>query len=122
MSSRNAVLEHPPIYGLGDLGLVPRGEAGRFTGERNTARGGGLPLNTNGGSLSCMHSGMYALQESLRQMRGTAPAEVPDPKISVCHGVGGMWCSRSLELSRSASTLTHCHSRRRQDYRRRRQD
>jgi hypothetical protein len=32
--------------------------------------------------------GMYALQESVRQTRGTAPAQIPDAKISVCHGVG----------------------------------
>jgi hypothetical protein len=37
-----------------------------------------------------MHSGMYEFQESVRQMRGTAAAEIPDAKISVCHGVGGM--------------------------------
>ena len=50
-------------------------------------------MNTNGGGLSYMHSGMYgmyALQESVRQMRGIAPAQVKDAKISVCHGVGGM--------------------------------
>jgi hypothetical protein len=35
----------------------------------------GIPLNTNGGGLSYMHSGMYALQESGRQMRGTALAQ-----------------------------------------------
>jgi hypothetical protein len=29
-----------------------------------------------------MHSGMYALQESVRQMRGTAPAQIPGAKIS----------------------------------------
>jgi hypothetical protein len=58
-----------------------------------------LPLNTNGGGLSCMHSGiygmygMYALQESVRQMRGTAPAQIPGAKISVCHGVGGMFAA-----------------------------
>src|SRR5438874_6991577 len=40
---------HLPIYGLDDLGFVPRGEAGRFIAERNTAPGGKLPLNTNGG-------------------------------------------------------------------------
>jgi acetyl-CoA acetyltransferase len=28
---------HLPIYGLEDLGFVPRGEAGRFIAERNTA-------------------------------------------------------------------------------------
>src|SRR6266699_1574241 len=71
---------HLPIYGLEDLGFVPRGEAGAFIAERNTAPGGKLPLNTNGGGLSYMHSGMYgmyALQESVRQMRGTAPAQIP---------------------------------------------
>ena len=52
-----------------------------------------LPLNTNGGGLSYMHSGMYALQESVRQMRGTAPAQIPGAKISVCHGVGGMFAA-----------------------------
>jgi len=49
---------HLPIYRLEDLGFVPRGEAGRFIAERNTAPGGKLPLNTNGGGLSYMHSGM----------------------------------------------------------------
>ena len=41
-----------------------------------------------------MHSGMYgmyALQESVRQMRGTAPAQVGNAEISVCLGVGGMF-------------------------------
>ena len=87
---------HLPLYGLEDLGFVPRGEAARYIAERNTAPGGKLPLNTNGGGLSYMHSGMYgmyALQESVRQMRGTAPAQVPGAKISVCHGVGGMFAA-----------------------------
>ena len=85
---------HLPIYGLEDLGFCGRGEAAAFIWERNTAPGGALPLNTNGGGLSYMHSGMYgmyALQESVRQMRGLAPAQVPDAKISVAHGVGGMF-------------------------------
>jgi acetyl-CoA acetyltransferase len=77
---------------------VPRGEAGRFIAERNTAPGENLklPLNTNGGGLSYMHSGMYgmyALQESVRQTRGTAPAQIPGARISVCHGVGGMFAA-----------------------------
>jgi acetyl-CoA acetyltransferase len=72
---------------------VPRGEAGAFIAGHNTAPGGELPLNTNGGGLSYMHSGMYALQESVRQMRGTAPAQTPSAKISVCHGVGGMFAA-----------------------------
>ncbi|MGA0600257.1 thiolase C-terminal domain-containing protein [Caulobacter sp. KR2-114] len=87
---------HLPLYGLEDLGFCKPGEAAAFIRERNTAIGGKLPLNTNGGGLSYMHSGMYgmyALQESVRQMRGIAPAQVDGAKISVCHGVGGMFAA-----------------------------
>ena len=87
---------HLPFYGLEDLGFVKRGEAAAFIKERHTAIGGKLPCNTNGGGLSYMHSGMYgmyALQESVRQMRGTAAAQVKDAKVSVCHGVGGMFAA-----------------------------
>ncbi|MCP4222456.1 MAG: thiolase, partial [Actinomycetia bacterium] len=44
--------------------------------------------------LSYMHSGMYgmyALQESVRQVRGVAAAQVEHVEISVAHGVGGMF-------------------------------
>ncbi|MCC6917871.1 MAG: thiolase [Alphaproteobacteria bacterium] len=87
---------HLPLYGLEALGFCKPGEAADYIWERNTAPGGNLPLNTNGGGLSYMHSGMYgmyALQESVRQMRGIAPAQVPGAKISVCHGVGGMFAA-----------------------------
>jgi acetyl-CoA acetyltransferase len=87
---------HLPIYGLEALGFVGPGEAGAFIEEGNTAPGGGLPLNTNGGGLSYTHTGMYgmfAIQESVRQLRGTAPAQVPDAKISVAQGVGGMFAA-----------------------------
>ena len=87
---------HLPIYGLEDLGFVGRGEAGAFIEEGNTAPGGRLPTNTNGGGLSYMHSGMYgmyALQEGVRQMRGIAPAQVEGAEISLVHGVGGMFAA-----------------------------
>ena len=87
---------HLPIWGLEDLGFCARGEAPAFIEDGNTRPGGSLPLNTNGGGLSYMHSGMYgmyALQESVRQMRGTAPAQVPGAKVSLCLGVGGMFAA-----------------------------
>jgi acetyl-CoA acetyltransferase len=87
---------HLPLYGLEDLGFVGKGEAAAFIKAGNTRPGGKLPLNTNGGGLSYTHSGMYgmyALQESVRQMRGTAPAQVAGAKISVAHGVGGMFAA-----------------------------
>ena len=87
---------HLPIWGLEDLGFCARGEAAAFIEDGNTRPGGSLPLNTNGGGLSYMHSGMYgmyALQESVRQMRGTAPAQVPGAAVSLCLGVGGMFAA-----------------------------
>jgi acetyl-CoA acetyltransferase len=87
---------HLPIYGLEDLGFVPRGEGAAFIAGGNTRPGGKLPLNTNGGGLSYTHTGMYgmfALQESVRQVRGIAPAQVQDVQVAVCHGVGGMFAA-----------------------------
>ncbi len=87
---------HLPIYGLEDLGFVGRGEAGAFIEEGNTRPGGRLPLNTNGGGLSYTHTGMYgmfAIQESVRQLRGAAPAQVEGVQVSVAHGVGGMFAA-----------------------------
>jgi acetyl-CoA acetyltransferase len=85
---------HVPIYGLEDMGFVGRGEAGPFIAEGNTSPGGSLPLNTNGGGLSYTHTGMYGmflLQESIRQLRGEAAAQVPNAEISVALGNGGMF-------------------------------
>ena len=33
------------------------------------------------------------LAQQNRQMRGTAPAQIPGARISVCHGVGGMFAA-----------------------------
>jgi len=92
---------HLPLYGLEDLGFCRPGEAKDFMRARRTAPGGDLPMNTNGGGLCYMHSGMYgmyALQESVRQMRGIAPAQVPGAKISVCVGVGGMFAAAGVVI------------------------
>jgi acetyl-CoA acetyltransferase len=87
---------HLPLYGLEDLGFCKAGEAKELIRARHTAPGGRLPMNTNGGGLSYMHSGMYgmyALQESVRQLRGTAAAQVAGAKISLCQGIGGMFAA-----------------------------
>ncbi|MER7505724.1 thiolase [Nonomuraea pusilla] len=87
---------HVPVYGLEDLGFVGRGEAGAFIAEGHTSPGGRLPLNTNGGGLSYTHTGMYgmfAIQESVRQLRGEAAAQVPGVELSMVLGNGGMFAS-----------------------------
>ena len=87
---------HLPLYGLEDLGFLKPGEAADFYKDGHASIGGKLPINTNGGGLSYMHSGMYgmyAMQESVRQLRGIAPAQVPGAKISFCQGIGGMFAA-----------------------------
>jgi len=85
---------HTPIFGLEGLGFVEFGEAGSFIAEENTAPGGRLPMNTNGGGLCYAHSGSYGMlcmQESVRQLRGEAEAQVEGVRTSLAHGWGGFW-------------------------------
>jgi hypothetical protein len=42
--------------------------------------------------------GMYALQETVRQMDVTASAQMPGAKISVCHGVGGLFAASGTSI------------------------
>jgi acetyl-CoA acetyltransferase len=83
-----------PLMALEDLGLVEHGESGAFVAEGNTAIGGRLPVNTSGGGLNYTHSGMYgmyALLESVRQLRGDAAAQVEGLTTSLTHAIGGMF-------------------------------
>jgi len=87
---------HTPMYGLEALGFVKPGESGPWFAEGHSAPGGDLPINTNGGGLSYTHTGMYgmfALQESVRQLRGEAAAQVPDVKVSIAHGPAGFFAA-----------------------------
>ncbi len=91
-----------PMVFLEDLGFVGRGESGPFLAETRrgddgsviyrTGPGGELPMNTNGGGLSYCHTGrygMFALLESVVQLRGEAGArQVPDIETSLAHGPG----------------------------------
>ncbi len=58
---------------------------------------GGPALNTDGGGLSSNHPGMrgiFLLIEAARQLRGQSTSQVPDAKLAVAHGNGGMLGSR----------------------------
>jgi acetyl-CoA acetyltransferase len=99
---------HLPLFGLEDLGFVGRGEAGSFIEEGHTSPGGSLPLNTNGGGLSYTHTGMYGMflvQESIRQLRGEAAAQVPNVNVSMAQGVGGMFMAAGTLILGTAATL-----------------
>ena len=85
---------HTPMFALEALGFVGKGESGPFFEAMRTAPGGDFPLNTNGGGLSYTHTGMYgmfAIQESVRMLRGEAASQLPNIRTSIAHGVGGMF-------------------------------
>ncbi|WP_060851297.1 MULTISPECIES: thiolase family protein [Methylobacterium] len=83
---------------LEEIGLAPRGGAGRLAAEGHFDPGGRLPLNTHGGLLSYGHCGvggaMAHLAETVRQMRGEAgPRQIPPPALALLHGDGGVLSS-----------------------------
>src|SRR5205814_1553589 len=61
---------HLPIYGLEDLGFCKRGEAAAFIGERNTAPGGKLSLNTNGGGAAVLPGRVAGVRPRRHRGRG----------------------------------------------------
>jgi acetyl-CoA acetyltransferase len=81
---------------LEDAGFCKKGEGGAFVEQGHLRRGGRHPLNTDGGGLSALHSGMrglFLIAEAVRQLRGQAgPAQVPDAKLALAVGSGG-WLS-----------------------------
>jgi acetyl-CoA acetyltransferase len=82
------------LLALEDLGFCKKGEGGAFIESGVLRPGGKLPSMTSGGGLSYNHPGALGLMlliEAVRQLRGEAgDRQVPDAKIGVAHGVGGL--------------------------------
>lgn len=94
---------------LEDLGFCPKGEGGRFVSDGHIAPGGSLPVNTNGGGLSCCHPGMYGLftiVEAIRQLRGEAgERQVAGADIALCQGSGGVFSSQVTNILATGAAL-----------------
>ncbi|WP_151638532.1 thiolase [Noviherbaspirillum aerium] len=94
---------------LEDLGFCGKGEAAAFVENGGIAPGGRLPVNTNGGGLSCVHPGMYGvftIVESVRQLRGECgERQVRDAKIALAHGNGGTLSSQATAILGTRETL-----------------
>jgi acetyl-CoA acetyltransferase len=94
---------------LEDLGFCKKGEAAAFVENGGIAPGGRLPVNTNGGGLSCVHPGMYGvftIIESVRQLRGECgERQVQDAKIALAHGNGGTLSSQATAILGTQETL-----------------
>jgi acetyl-CoA acetyltransferase len=94
---------------LEDLGFCKKGEAGAFVSGGAIAPGGRLPVNTNGGGLSCLHPGMYGIFitiEAVRQLRGECgERQVPGARLALVNGNGGTLSSQSTAILGTEDTL-----------------
>lgn len=92
-----------PILEAEELGLMPRGEGGKFFLDGHAAVGGKLPINTHGGMLSHAHAGaaggLLALVEGVRQLKGGLGArQVEGAKVALVHNEGGILSSHCTML------------------------
>uniref|UniRef100_UPI003B5200D5 acetyl-CoA acetyltransferase n=1 Tax=Roseovarius indicus TaxID=540747 RepID=UPI003B5200D5 len=94
---------------LEDLRFCPKGEGGVFVSSGAIAPGGSLPVNTNGGGLSCNHPGMYGLFtliEAVLQLRGQAGArQVDGAEIALAHANGGVLSSQATAILGTEAAL-----------------
>jgi len=97
------------ILFLEDLGFCAKGEGGPFAASGAIAPGGSLPVNTNGGGLSCVHPGMYGIFtviEAIQQLRGEAgERQVKGAELAVSHGNGGHLSSQATAIWGTAATV-----------------
>jgi acetyl-CoA acetyltransferase len=83
---------------LEEIGLAPRGGAGKLAGEGYFSNDGELALNTHGGLLSYGHCGvggaMAHLVETQLQLTGRADErQAGTPRLALLHGDGGVLSS-----------------------------
>jgi acetyl-CoA C-acetyltransferase len=76
-----------------DLGLVPRGEGGRWAAQGRTGMHGDVVINPSGGLLAKGHpvgaTGVGQIVEVVSQLRGVHPNQVDQAGIGMTHNLGG---------------------------------
>ncbi|WP_323000344.1 thiolase [Castellaniella sp.] len=97
------------ILFLEDLGFCAKGEGGEFVSQGGIGPGGHLPVNTNGGGLSCVHPGMYGIFimiEAVRQLRGVCgERQVSNATLALVNGNGGTLSSQSTAILGTEAAL-----------------
>jgi len=82
------------IIEMEELGFCKKGEGGPFVGSGQGDFGGKIPVNTDGGLLSCGHpfgaTGIRQALEILRQLQGRATNQVEGAHIGLTHNLSGL--------------------------------
>ncbi len=104
-----------PLIALEGFGVCGPGEAGDWVMEGHAKLGGKLPMNTHGGLIRQAHLGaMHHIVEAVLQLRGEADDsaktefnggnhQVPDAKLAITNGSGGILAATSALVLSSES-------------------
>jgi acetyl-CoA C-acetyltransferase len=83
-----------------DLGFCEKGEGGLFIQEGKSDFGGEVPINTDGGLLSCGHpfggTGIRQAAEIMRQLQGRAARQVQGAEIGLTHNLSGFIAAHTV--------------------------
>ncbi|OPX91150.1 MAG: 3-ketoacyl-CoA thiolase [Pelotomaculum sp. PtaB.Bin117] len=83
-----------------DLGFCEKGEGGPFVQAGQSDFGGQVPINTDGGLLSCGHpfgaTGIRQGIEIMHQLRGDAVRQVEGARIGLTHNLSGFIAAHTV--------------------------
>ncbi len=90
------------IIEVEELGFCKKGEGGPFIGSGQTKLGGKIPINTDGGLLSCGHpfgaTGIRQGMEMLKQLQGRATFQVKGAEIALAHNLSGLCAEHTVVI------------------------
>jgi len=79
---------------VAELGFCKKGEGGAVIESGQTKIGGKVPINTDGGLLSCGHpfgaTGIRQAIEIMKQLQGRARFQVEGAEIALTHNLSGL--------------------------------
>ena len=82
------------IIEVEELGFCEKGEGGPFVASGETNIDGSIPINTDGGLLSCGHplgaTGIRQGTEIMKQLQGRAANQVKDAQFGLTHNLSGV--------------------------------
>ena len=90
------------IIEVEELGFCKKGEGGPYIASGQIGLGGKVPVNTDGGLLSCGHpfgaTGIRQGAELLKQLQGRAKFQVQGAEIGLAHNLSGLCAEHTVVI------------------------
>jgi len=90
------------IIEMEELGFCKKGEGGPYVASGQINLGGKVPVNTDGGLLSCGHpfgaTGIRQAAELLKQLQGRATFQVQGAEIGLAHNLSGLCAEHTVVI------------------------